>query len=191
VFIVIWSFSSLGLSEGIKDSQALTLSALVSKQTIKIDEPIYIACVIRNTSKGNITVQTGAFAYPTAFIEVLDLHQNEMQSYSIVFSDPSMGRDTFVELGPGGQVVLDDRAIVKKGRLTVIARNKNSPSEIEGIYLDFRSSAILLNGEDRYLLRCRFTQIEEERTSTKKQFGIENMWVGTMVSEPVQLKIEK
>lgn len=191
-FIIISAFPTFGLSQDSNGPlQSLSLSTLVSKQTIKIGEPIYIACLISNKGKESITIQAGAFAYPTAFIEVLDQHQNEMKSFHIVFSDPSLGPDTFVELGPDGNVVLDSRAIVKKGRRAIIARNKSSPKEIEGIYLDFRSSAILLDAGDRYLVRCRFSQIEEEREHTKEQFGIENMWVGNIISDPVQLKIEQ
>lgn len=175
-------------------ADSLAISATISKHTVKFGEPFQIGCIITNIGRQSVTIRHRIYVHPPSFIKISDAKQNQMEWYPTVFATPSFGRETFVELEPGGQIILGEDAVITKGPLTVISHNKRPPeSEVNGVFIDFRGSVIMLNGEGQYSVRCQIDQttlLEGQREDAKKDFGIKNIWTGEMTSSPVQLKIE-
>ncbi|WDT75583.1 MAG: hypothetical protein MPW16_20235 [Candidatus Manganitrophus sp.] len=165
-------------------SPALQISAVMSKTKIKVGEPIEISCIIENSSNTAVTARPSLYGFPSDYIRFFDPDQMEMDSGFSEFPEAKLERDSYVRLNPGNQVTL---------RFMAVFRGPNRPEvpvPLKSFIVDIDKSSIFLRGGYNYSVRCQFQQDEDE-LETSKRFGIENLWVGRIISDPIELTIQE
>ncbi|WDT75582.1 MAG: hypothetical protein MPW16_20230 [Candidatus Manganitrophus sp.] len=194
---ILWGFlSSFILSSpavaqhSSASSPSLTLSIIISKRVLKLNDPVRIGCILKNDGSQSIWLKPDRYIYPIWQLELTDLHQNEMKSFQKGYSDPAIEWfDEFTEVELGKQVVVEYQAILKKGMTYYVPEKEKGPPYLEGIFLDFRMSAFLLGADHRYLLRCHYEMSPEYAERAKQAGASDRVWVGEIVSEPIELII--
>lgn len=176
----------------LRDNQPLMISVVLSKQTIKPDEKIWLACMIHNLSQESLVLRPEIYPYPVGYVKILNPSQVEMEEYTLPPRySPKLGRESFVEVGSNHQISITfEPKLEWKPLPTLLGDEKPARSGI-GLFFDFSDASILLDEGDRYFLQCEFEQKEDERIDGRKRFGFQNVWVGKIVSEPVELKIQR
>lgn len=186
LFLITFSSSAIAQDSSVP-SDSLILSTIISKRVLKPNDPVWIGCVLKNEGTESLWLKPDRFIYPIWQLELTDLRNNKMDSFQKGFSEPAIEWfDEFTEVEPGNQVVVEYKAILKKGMICCVEK---SPPYLEGIFLDFRVSAYMLGADRRYLLKCRYEMSPEYAKRAKLTGVSDHVWVGEIVSEPIELTV--
>ncbi|WDT75584.1 MAG: hypothetical protein MPW16_20240 [Candidatus Manganitrophus sp.] len=171
---------------------ALVISALLSKQTVKPGEKIWLACMIYNQAAESLILRPEIYPYPVGYLRILNSNRVEMKEYVLPpLYSPKLGRESFIEVEPGQQIAITFEPKIEWQPLPTLLGDQKKTSSDTGLFFGFWNASILLDEDDRYFLQCEFEQKEDEWIDGRKRFGFQNVWVGKIVSEPVELRIQR
>ena len=165
-------------------SQPLQISATISKTKIKVEKPVEIGCVITNVSSKTVTIRPTRYVFANDYVRFFDSDQMEMDRGFTEEPESILKKESYIELNPGEEFKLSFEAVVRG------PNHPNVPDPMKSFHLRMRESSISLRGGHHYSVRCQFEQDKDE-LDTGSTFGVENIWLGRIISDPIEIEIEE
>lgn len=165
-------------------SSTLLISALTSKTKIKVGEPIEINCLIANIGNRVVTIRPDLYGFADDYVRFFDADQMEMDRGFVEYPEFKLNRESYIELSPDEEIALRFNAVVSGPNIPEL------PIPLLSFIVKIEKSVIHLRGGYSYSTRCQFQQDEDE-LETSKRFGIKNLWLGRIISDPIEFTIEE
>lgn len=168
-------------------TDSLEVAVRLDKREWMIGDRITITAVIRNMSPERLTFSPMVSFYPIADLRMFTNDETPLDSLikiHIQMSHPT--RANFVNLNPGQEITRTFEATLRE---TVQDFQTRGYPMLQGLFLDFGNSAITMPGRGKYRLRFQREQSQQLSEEQEKQFGLDNIWHGKLVSDPVDIVV--
>jgi hypothetical protein len=188
VTIVLFLLGYVDGTSGV--SQQLEAKVSVNINRIAVGDRISISGSIKNSSTERITVFKRPRAYVIFNLNIFDAGGNPLKGFRLATFDLApVTRADFVELIPGDSISMIFSGVLKKDK--IIDNEKPGKQIVEGLFLTFDddNSAFLIPGQGQYRLRLEYGVRKETSDEWVKRFGLQKIWHGQIISEPVTITI--
>jgi len=188
VFLVCNNFD-LHESRGDEITSGFKLSLSVDKNHVRQDDEIKITGKIKNVSSSEILLYGRSPVYPTAQIKMFDQKEKPLITYIKLIPEiePPRAND-IVKLGPGDELTKFFTVKIKRQRIQDV--EKGGHKFVEGLFLDFNNSAILIPQRGRYNLLFGIECSKEFAEEMERILGFAEIWYGKASSNPVEIVVE-
>lgn len=169
--------------------QMLAVSVTVSKGHVTVGDRITISGVIKNIASGRIYVEARPRAYSILHVRMSDSQGKPLKGFrKVLFDLKPPAADDFVELKPGDEITMSFNATLRQEKILDI--EKGERHFVEGLFLDFENSAILLPGKGKYELAFQIEGGKQYSEEVGRQFGFRSVWYGKAISNPVAVVVK-
>jgi len=166
-------------------ADVLEANISIDKNRLSLGEQTTITGSIKNISSQNIYVLKRNHPYTFAHMQMFTGIGAPLKTFKLkVFGLIPVGPSDFTELKPGDTLNMMFSGVLKKKKILDI--EKAGRVIVEGVFLDFEDSALLIPAPGKYSLKFQY-EIEPE---LQKQWGNEfhlNLWGGTIVSPTIEI----
>lgn len=174
--------------EGAEVSQQLEVSVRSTKAQLGPGDRITIIGTLRNAGIEPTTVFKRRRLYSTLHVKIFDNRQQPMKSFRLLIFEPAaITTNDFVELKRSDETTMSFYGALKSQTI----RDIESAGRVwvQGLFLNFEDSAILLNGPGQYELRFSYEVSKEMADEWTKAYGFNALWRGTTLSKPIFLTV--
>jgi hypothetical protein len=166
----------------------LTADVRVNPRELQNGDELRIVAKIRNTGSKSVYVENSPHPYAVAHVKVYSEMGTELSSYlKVVYELAIPEKDDFTKLKPGDEISMQFTATLRQHRIPDI-RAAGRP-QVDGLFLDFGSSAILVPEEGRYELKFELDRSKYFAEWMKDMLSLQDVWYGRVVSKPAQIVI--
>ncbi len=172
-------------------SKALVASVSVDRSLVRLGDGLHIAGVLRNMSSRAVVVKSTPHVHAAAHVIIKAQDGTELTSYVKRIVDrlyPYQLSD-FTEMRSGDEVTMSFRG--ELGELTLPDLRQRGRAEVNGVFLDFGTSAILIPADGVYNLHFEIEYSRVLSGEVETALGLRNVWYGRVESKPVQLEIKR
>lgn len=162
----------------------------INNREISRSDKLRVAAIIRNTGSAPLYIENRPHPYAVTHIKMYDATGMELRSYlTIIFEIAPPRKEDFVDLRPDDEISMSFVGTLQ--RRTIPDIRKGEGATVEGLFLDFGASSILLPKNGTYDLTFELESRKDFAESIEEQFGLHNVWHGKLVSKPVQITISE
>lgn len=158
-----------------------TLEAAITldKDTCRIGDTVTLSCALTNKTGREVRILPTR-RYGTHWIKATDTRGKLMREIlsTIIDWNESLSEDEIVVLKPGEFYTKKLKGMIMRGTRQDVSQRET----VEGVFLDFKDSAVLLQGPGVYSMTTTFES---------RGFGKRNVWKGFVESKPVTLRIQE
>lgn len=173
---------TLGIAMDQPSSGVIEAIIKLDKTTCRIGDTVNLSCSLTNKTKRELKILPTR-RYAVHWLRVVSADGKPMREILSVIIDwnESLAADEIVVLKPNESYTrrLTGRAVQGK------QRDLSHAEKIDGTFLDFKDSAVLLAGPGIYSISLRF-ESKDSKGATSQE-----VWEGSVESVPVVLRIER
>lgn len=174
--------------EGAEVSHQLEVSVRSTKAQLGPGDRITIIGTLRNAGIEPITVFKRRRLYSTLHVKIFDHRQQPMKAFRLLMFEPAaITRNDFVDLKSSDEITMSFDGVFKNQTIREI--ESTGKGFVQGLFLNFEDSAILLNGPGQYELRFSYEVSKEIADEWTKAYGFNALWRGTTLSKPIFLTV--
>lgn len=166
---------------GRRPSNMGTLEAAITldKDTCRIGDTLTFSCVLMNKTGREVRILPTR-RYSIHWIRVVDSSGQSMRESlsAIIDWNETLQSNEIVVLRPGESFRRDLKAHLIQGQRHDLSR----AGKLEGVFLDFEDSVVLLAGAGTYSITAQFESRGDRRHP--------EIWKGAVESKPITLKVE-
>jgi hypothetical protein len=190
VAIALLAFVRPGLiaAEEIPLKPPLEARISLDKDIIAADDRVTIFGIITNYSSERVAIFRKLRGYTIGYVKMSDDVGRLLRGTPLIklALRPDAVED-FTELAPGKGITLTFPATLREEPAYDI---KTGTKYMRGLFLNFGTSSITIPRKGKYEMRFEFAVNQTLRDGWAKSFGFQNLWYGTIVSDPVVLTIK-
>jgi hypothetical protein len=190
VAIALLAFVLPGLIAAEESPLKPPLEARISldKDIIAVGDRVTISGIITNSSSERVTIFKKLRGYTIGHLKMSDEVDRPLRGIPLIklALHPDAVED-FTELAPGKGITLTFPATLREESAYDI---KTGTKNMRGLFLNFGTSSITIPEKGKYEMRFEFAVNQMLRDGWAKIFGFQNLWYGTIVSDPVVLTIK-
>lgn len=166
----------------------LVISLRLNKQELRIGDQLTIAVTIKNSSSERVYLKHVPHPYTTSQIKMYKNDGTALQGYrKVIFEIAPPEKEDFVALLPGEEIRMSFAGHLREQAIPDISKRRDAI--VQGLFLDFGSSAIMLPRRETYRLKFELEFSKESAGLVERLLCLHNVWFGKLASKPVKVRV--